>query len=322
MGTETDTATAEVAGDGRVCDQCSKPFESAKGWAKFCSDTCRIRAHRKAKGEAATVDEPVTDAGLMLFRGTRIGMRGAPGAEEMCLTDMWRANGSPDNKTPSDWKVSKQARDLEDFLMDSQPSGNSGGLISTENGKPPSTWAHWQLAFAYAKYLSPAFHAWVNQAAREKMTGFTQSGPSKSSIAAERERRLLERERRLERDSRAKALSGWADYCEERQLVGATVVDAYRNEAASIVVGRPLLESRPTLESRLYTAGDIGAELSISAIAVGKLAREAQVFEVDGFGLRKISKSQHNDSMHPHWVYNDDGRRLIVKLHASKAGEA
>lgn len=129
--------------------------------------------------------EPTTDAALMLFRGTRIGMRGAPGAEELCLTDMWRANGADPAKRPVNWLGSKQARDLRVFLAESQGVENSDSLVSAENGDPRagiggSTWAHWQLAFAYAKYLSPAFHAWVNQAAREKMTGRSAAPPEEN----------------------------------------------------------------------------------------------------------------------------------------------
>jgi hypothetical protein len=33
--------------------------------------------------------------------------------------------------------------------------------------KPSATWAHWQVALAYAKYLSNEFHRFVNEAFRE-----------------------------------------------------------------------------------------------------------------------------------------------------------
>ena len=122
--------------------------------------------------DEAALRATVTDAGMMLFRGTKIGLRGEPRAEQLCLTDMWRANGSDPSKRPVEWMRSKQAQDLCEHLADSVVVGNSHPLVSTEKGTPQapgSTWAHWQLAFAYAKYLSPAFHTWVNQAAREKM---------------------------------------------------------------------------------------------------------------------------------------------------------
>jgi hypothetical protein len=109
----------------------------------------------------------------MLFRNTRIGMRGEPGSEEMNATDMWRANGSPPNKRPGDWKDSKQAREFASFLTGESEGENFPDVDSRKKGGAGGggdTWLPWQLAFAYAKYLSPAFHAWVNRAAREKMT--------------------------------------------------------------------------------------------------------------------------------------------------------
>lgn len=117
-------------------------------------------------------NEGVTDASLMMFRGTTIRMRGERGAEQMCLTDMWKANGADPKRDVYDWTRSKQARDLAEYLGESTEPGNSRFAFFAEKGGAEGgggTWAHWQLAFAYAKYLSPRFHVWVNQAAREKM---------------------------------------------------------------------------------------------------------------------------------------------------------
>lgn len=132
--------------------------------------------------------EAVTDASLMVFRGTKIRMRGEQGAEQMCLTDMWKATGSDPSKQPAEWLRSSQCVALRDFLADSQGLGISQDLVSSEKGNPRtgdggSTWAHWQLAFAYAKYLSPAFHAWVNRAAREKMEARPHGGSAPAAPA-------------------------------------------------------------------------------------------------------------------------------------------
>lgn len=92
-------------------------------------------------------EEGVTDAGLMMFRGTTIRMRGERGAEQMCLTDMWRANGADSSKAPAEWSRSTQATSLRDFLADSSNMGKSHDWISAERGPSGGTWAHWQLAF-------------------------------------------------------------------------------------------------------------------------------------------------------------------------------
>ncbi|GEM17968.1 KilA-N domain-containing protein [Gluconobacter oxydans] len=92
-------------------------------------------------------------------------------AEMICLTDMWKAAGEPSGRAPSDWRDLTATQTFVDFLTDSGIAGISGNEIfrTIRGGKKPGTWAHWQIAFAYAKYLSPEFHVWVNQAAREKM---------------------------------------------------------------------------------------------------------------------------------------------------------
>ena len=85
--------------------------------------------------------------------------------EELNLTDMWRANGADPYKAPSDWKRKEGAQFIE-FIEENldMPKGHS---VRVEKGKVSSTWAHWQVGFAYAKYLSHEFHAWCNEAARE-----------------------------------------------------------------------------------------------------------------------------------------------------------
>ena len=98
----------------------------------------------------------------LIYNGSPIGERD----EMLCLTDMWRASGAPENKRPNDWVASAQAREFADFI-----AGNSGiELFQTvRGGQEPGTWAHWQLGMAYAKYLSPEFHAWCNEVVRAHM---------------------------------------------------------------------------------------------------------------------------------------------------------
>lgn len=40
--------------------------------------------------------------------------------------------------------------------------------ISTKRGVNGVTFAHWQIAMAYAKYLSPEFHVWCSTVVRER----------------------------------------------------------------------------------------------------------------------------------------------------------
>lgn len=114
--------------------------------------------------------------------------------EMLCLTDMWHAAGSDPSKQPYAWLRLDAARDFLEYIAASRPvpgTGRSIGFVDeridrgaiiaprsadlivvdrggSDGGK---TWAHWQVAMAYAKYLSHAFHAWCNEVVRAFMEG-------------------------------------------------------------------------------------------------------------------------------------------------------
>lgn len=89
--------------------------------------------------------------------------------EMLCLTDMWKAAGSPDNREPYQWARKEGSAFIEAIAeMINLPVEQ---VLKTKQGKGGGSWGHWQIGFAYAKYLSPEFHAWCNTAAREKLEG-------------------------------------------------------------------------------------------------------------------------------------------------------
>jgi hypothetical protein len=91
--------------------------------------------------------------------------------EKVNLTDMWKAAGADPNKRPAEWlrrestvefSAALETMGLAHTLTDVEP-GNP------RTGKPPTSWAHWHLALAYARYLSPTFHVWCNDVIRGEM---------------------------------------------------------------------------------------------------------------------------------------------------------
>ena len=46
---------------------------------------------------------------------------------------------------------------------------DTDGLVAALRGRRGGTWAHWQLALSYARYLSPEFHLWCNTVVRAAM---------------------------------------------------------------------------------------------------------------------------------------------------------
>jgi hypothetical protein len=78
-----------------------------------------------------------------------------------CLTDMWKAVGSPANKSPYEWSRFGGA----EFIASTAAALNTGKsrIYKPGRGKHGKTFAHWQIALAYAKYLSHDFHRYVNE---------------------------------------------------------------------------------------------------------------------------------------------------------------
>lgn len=90
--------------------------------------------------------------------------------EMLSLTDMWRAAGALKNKDPAQWRRKEGASFIE-YFESTMPTGHSDLIQALNEGGEWNTWAHWQIGMAYAKYLSPEFHAWCNQKVRDHMEG-------------------------------------------------------------------------------------------------------------------------------------------------------
>ncbi|MBE9562651.1 MAG: KilA-N domain-containing protein, partial [Proteobacteria bacterium] len=72
----------------------------------------------------------------------------------ICLTDLWAASGKPSGKRdPSHWKLESG----QDFIDSVAKNLNirSATIYKTTRGRYGASWGHWQIALAYAKYLSP-----------------------------------------------------------------------------------------------------------------------------------------------------------------------
>lgn len=78
------------------------------------------------------------------------------------LTEMWRANGSPANQSPYEWRRTA-GKEFIDGLAVSLNTEKSR-VMQVGRGKGATTWAHWQIGLAYAKYLSHEFHRAANEA--------------------------------------------------------------------------------------------------------------------------------------------------------------
>ena len=102
---------------------------------------------------------------VLTYNGLAIGTQ----HEMVCLTDLWRSTGSDPSKRPADW-ARKEGSQFIEFIAETLNMPFEHIWIS-ERGNGGGTWAHWQVAYAYAKYLSPECHAYCNTVLRAHFEG-------------------------------------------------------------------------------------------------------------------------------------------------------
>lgn len=87
--------------------------------------------------------------------------------EMLCLTDFWQATGRPKNKSAPQWLRLPETVNLVMRLEAGLKSPNPLIEISEHSG----TFAHWQIALAYAKFLSSDLELHINEIYMRYQTG-------------------------------------------------------------------------------------------------------------------------------------------------------
>lgn len=78
------------------------------------------------------------------------------------LTDLWKAAGSNPKHRPAHWAQQDAVADFAKKVGEKE-NVRQKYLFQSKPGKGGGTFAHWQIALAYAKYLSPELHMAVNE---------------------------------------------------------------------------------------------------------------------------------------------------------------
>ena len=101
------------------------------------------------------------------------------------LNDFHRAAGEENRHRPSLWAENQQAKDLAAEIA--QETGKAGipALVLQRGGKAPGTYACRELVYAYAMWISPAFHLKVIQTFDAVMTGKSVGRASTEVMAGE-----------------------------------------------------------------------------------------------------------------------------------------
>lgn len=91
-----------------------------------------------------------------------------PAAEMWNLNAMHQAAGDDPNKAPRFWLRQAQTQELLAALADELTVSQDHSFVTTREGRNGGTWAHWQIAAAYAHYLNPKFYLQWNRWAMER----------------------------------------------------------------------------------------------------------------------------------------------------------
>lgn len=109
--------------------------------------------------------------------GTRV-RRDAAG--RYCLNDLHRAAGGEPRHRPSRWAENQQTADLATVL---EAEAGIPALVADHGGTTPGTYAAKELVYAYAMWISPAFHLAVIRAYDALLTAPPAVDPTKLTRA-------------------------------------------------------------------------------------------------------------------------------------------
>lgn len=246
------------------------------------------------------------------FNGHTIRVEG----EMTCLTDMWKANGSDPSQRPTEWARIQATVQFVEFLEETMV-GNTHheSFRVVRDGGNVATFAHWQIALAYAKYLSPAFHAWCNTVVRDHMSG-TLKPISHNDLE---ERKLEMAERRLALQIERGSTSLRRDQAKYLGIAAKGLRDAGRTDialafdvkAAEVLLGESLNHALPPAQHHDWKSpSDMAKQFGVTPNRIG-LIITALGIRGDNPGIARpiINKS------------NTSSREVTTYLYSPKAVE-
>lgn len=102
------------------------------------------------------------------------------------LTDLWRAAGANPNKKPVEWLSHDGTKEFVSCVAATTKVAQDHfeAIRTVRGGNNPGTWGHWQVALAYARYLSPKFHVRTNEIIRAYLDGRLAAAPANNQVIA------------------------------------------------------------------------------------------------------------------------------------------
>jgi len=102
---------------------------------------------------------------LIELDGKRVSLKG----EMVSLTGLWKAAGADPSKKPAKWRELPSTKEFVSYLAEVIIRKSDNELFDAAAGRNGQTFAHWQVAMNYARYLNPAFAVRCNEIVRAHM---------------------------------------------------------------------------------------------------------------------------------------------------------
>lgn len=102
---------------------------------------------------------------LIDLDGSRVSLKG----EMVSLTGLWKAVGSDPSKQPAKWRELPSTKEFASHIADVVLRKSEDEIFAVARGRNAQTFAHWQIAMSYARYLDPAFAVRCNEIVRSHM---------------------------------------------------------------------------------------------------------------------------------------------------------
>ncbi|WP_424138671.1 KilA-N domain-containing protein [Roseomonas chloroacetimidivorans] len=229
--------------------------------------------------------------------------------EMLSLTEMWKAAGGDPSRRPAEWLRSADAKNFIGFLAGTLNVEISHiGLVRTDRGgQEPGTWAHWQIAMAYAQYLSPEFRAACNTIVRAHMEGQTASTLApEGAVLRTTIRRASLREVAVALDAGLRIASRFGIRGNQALLMASRATERHIGVNPMEMMGIPMLEA-PEAEMHL-NASDIGKQIG------GQSGRNVNRM-LKAKGLQSDSRDAKGNIV---WEPTEAGQRYAVMVDVGK----
>lgn len=212
-----------------------------------------------------------------------------------CLNDLHRAAGGEQKHRPNYWLETQQTKDLAAEV-------EVAGIPAIVAKQGVGTFVVKELVYAYAMWISPAFHLHVIRAFDALVMGRV---PHVKPVSMGLDKLRGAQALKLSIQN-AEAL------CARFPNLSANAVQVIYAKLVNPAAGDEVL-ALPRVDERLRSATEVGGMFDVSANKIGRLANKHGI-KTSEYGEIRLSKSQHNDKQVEQFFYNSHAVETFRKI--------